>query len=195
MPKGSVEGALGRSMAQGGMQNGMAGAGGLNMPEGANPTEVIQAALGELQETGRKLGALQETSGDLMTQLHECNSVKSELALLEEDAAVYKLVGPVLVKQELEEARSNVDKRIGHIEGEFRRTEQIMQDTAQLRDAQQGAIYKTQQALQQVAADAEKQQQIAEGGGGAPGGADMGDQIAASMGASGPEVRMEGPGM
>lgn len=41
--------------------------------------------------------------------------VLQELALLEADAVVYKLVGPVLVKQELEEAKQTVDKRLQYI--------------------------------------------------------------------------------
>lgn len=38
-----------------------------------------------------------------------------ELALLEDSAVVYKLVGPVLVKQDLEEAKQTVDKRLEYI--------------------------------------------------------------------------------
>ena len=38
-----------------------------------------------------------------------------ELDLLEEDAAVYKLVGPVLVRQEVSEARLTVEKRLEYI--------------------------------------------------------------------------------
>lgn len=38
-----------------------------------------------------------------------------ELAIIEGDAVVYKLVGPVLVKQDLEEARQTVDKRLEYI--------------------------------------------------------------------------------
>lgn len=34
---------------------------------------------------------------------------------------VFKLVGPALVRQDLEEARQNVDKRIGYINGELKR--------------------------------------------------------------------------
>lgn len=39
--------------------------------------------------------------------------------MLEEDATVYKLIGPVLVKQDLAEARQNVDKRIAYIKTEM----------------------------------------------------------------------------
>jgi hypothetical protein len=39
--------------------------------------------------------------------------------VLEEDAAVYKLVGPMLIKQDLMEAKSNVSKRLEYIGGEM----------------------------------------------------------------------------
>lgn len=41
-----------------------------------------------------------------------------ELELVEEDASVYKLVGPLLVKQDLVEARANVGKRLEFITSE-----------------------------------------------------------------------------
>lgn len=41
-----------------------------------------------------------------------------ELSLLEGDARVFKLIGPVLVPQDLEEARANVDKRMEYIASE-----------------------------------------------------------------------------
>lgn len=42
-----------------------------------------------------------------------------ELDLLEDDAVVYKLVGPVLVRQELSEARQTVEKRLDYISKEL----------------------------------------------------------------------------
>lgn len=42
-----------------------------------------------------------------------------ELELLEDDANVFKLIGPVLVKQDLAEAKANVNKRIEYITAEL----------------------------------------------------------------------------
>lgn len=42
-----------------------------------------------------------------------------ELELLEDDAVLYKLVGPVMIKQELDEAKSNVDNRLKYFKGEL----------------------------------------------------------------------------
>ena len=38
---------------------------------------------------------------------------------LSESDTVYKMIGPVLVKQDIEEAKSNVQKRIDYISGEL----------------------------------------------------------------------------
>ncbi|KAJ8300486.1 hypothetical protein KUTeg_022005 [Tegillarca granosa] len=52
-------------------------------------------------------------------QLNENSMVKEEMDKLEEGASVFKMIGPVLVKQDLEEARQNVGKRIEYINGEL----------------------------------------------------------------------------
>ncbi|KAK6932216.1 Prefoldin beta-like [Dillenia turbinata] len=54
-------------------------------------------------------------------QLGENELVLKELDLLNEDANVYKLIGPVLVKQDLAEANANVRKRIDYISAELLR--------------------------------------------------------------------------
>ncbi|CAF4821041.1 probable prefoldin subunit 6 [Pieris rapae] len=56
-------------------------------------------------------------------QLNENKAVKEELMLLKKDSEVYKLIGPVLVKQELEDARQNVAKRMEYISKEIKRTD------------------------------------------------------------------------
>ena len=45
--------------------------------------------------------------------------IDKELELLSEDAEVYKLIGPVLIRQEKPEAVSNVNKRIDFINSEM----------------------------------------------------------------------------
>ncbi|RVX10801.1 Prefoldin subunit 6 [Vitis vinifera] len=52
-------------------------------------------------------------------QLGENELVLKELDLLREDANVFKLIGPVLVKQDLAEANANVRKRIDYISAEL----------------------------------------------------------------------------
>jgi prefoldin beta subunit len=52
-------------------------------------------------------------------QLNENIMVMKELDLLKEDNEVFKLIGPVLVKQDLCEAKQNVDKRMDYIKNEL----------------------------------------------------------------------------
>ena len=48
------------------------------------------------------------------------NTISQELDLIDEDGAVvYKLIGPVLVKQDLSEAKQTVDKRLDYIRKEM----------------------------------------------------------------------------
>lgn len=44
-----------------------------------------------------------------------------ELDLLDDDATVFKLIGPAMIKQDLVEAKTNVSKRLEYIQGEMRR--------------------------------------------------------------------------
>jgi len=64
----------------------------------------------------------------LESQLTENQMVKSELDLLKPEAKVFKLIGPVLVKQDLGEAKQNVKKRIDYISTEINRVESLLED-------------------------------------------------------------------
>ena len=44
---------------------------------------------------------------------------QKELDLLDEDANVFKLIGPVLVKQDSDEAKANVKTRVEFIQAEM----------------------------------------------------------------------------
>lgn len=60
-----------------------------------------------------------------------------ELELLDDDATVFKLIGPAMIKQDLVEAKTNVSKRLEYIQGEMRRiTERITSAENKVRDQQ-----------------------------------------------------------
>ena len=62
-----------------------------------------------------------------------------ELDLAHEDAKVYKLIGPTLIKQDPVEAKSNVNKRLEFINGELSRLDARLtahQDKASKRQQQ-----------------------------------------------------------
>jgi len=66
-------------------------------------------------EYNKALSQRQQLDG----QLNENIMVKKELDILKEENDVFKLIGPVLVKQELCEAKQNVDKRMDYIKSEL----------------------------------------------------------------------------
>jgi prefoldin beta subunit len=68
-----------------------------------------------------------------------------ELDLMSETDNVYKLVGPVLMKVDVEEARHNVTKRMEFIEKDMRR----LDDTIAARQGEQSALGEEIQKLQQ----------------------------------------------
>uniref|UniRef100_A0A7S0S3N0 Prefoldin subunit 6 n=1 Tax=Chlamydomonas leiostraca TaxID=1034604 RepID=A0A7S0S3N0_9CHLO len=63
------------------------------------------------------------TRTQLVSQATENQGVLEELGRLGEDANVFKLIGPALIKQDLVEAKSNVSKRLEYIKGEIDRAE------------------------------------------------------------------------
>lgn len=68
------------------------------------------------------ISEMQKFSLNVQTYEHkktENEMVKKELLLLDEEDIVYKLVGPILVKEDTAEARMNVDKRLEFINKEM----------------------------------------------------------------------------
>ncbi|BFZ05746.1 hypothetical protein BsWGS_08785 [Bradybaena similaris] len=86
----------------------------------------------------------------LDSQLSENTLVKEELDRLEDGAAVFKMVGPALIKQELIEARQNVQKRIDYINGELKRHENVIKDLEKKSDSHRENLSKLQHQFQQA---------------------------------------------
>jgi len=64
----------------------------------------------------------------MMAKKSENEAVIAEFKMLDENAKVYKLVGPILAKQDLGECKSNVSKRIEFIDKEIARLETLEAD-------------------------------------------------------------------
>jgi prefoldin beta subunit len=85
----------------------------------------------------------------LDSQLNENTLVLDELKRLESNANVYKLIGPVLVKQDQEEAKQNVQKRIDYINGELKRQEGVIKELEKKQEAHRETLTKLQTQFQQ----------------------------------------------
>jgi prefoldin beta subunit len=90
-------------------------------------------------------------------QLHENELVINELNLLDEGATVYKLIGPALVKQDHEEATSNVNKRLDFIKGEIKRIEDRLTGYTEQANAKKNKLMKLQEEAMRI----QQQQQAA----------------------------------
>jgi len=85
--------------------------------------EAFQLEIEGLESKSKDLNKLVENNEKLNAQLNENTIVKEELDLLEVNAKIYKQTGPVLVKQDVEEAKLAVSNRITYISSEIKRVE------------------------------------------------------------------------
>lgn len=77
----------------------------------------------DYQKTQDELLKIIEARQKLNSQLQENKLVQKEFSTLENEAVIYKLTGPILVKQEKSEAILNVKKRLEYIETEIEQLE------------------------------------------------------------------------
>lgn len=72
--------------------------------------------------------------------------------LLEDDANVFKLIGPALVKQDLTEARENVNRRIKYLEDQVKSHQSEQKDIEEKMDGMRPLLAKMQAQLQEAKA-------------------------------------------
>ncbi|KAF9431393.1 hypothetical protein BGZ76_000370 [Entomortierella beljakovae] len=97
-----------------------------------------------------------ESRQKLDSQLQENKLVQDEFKNLKDDANIYKLIGPVLTKQDKAEAVTNVDKRIEFIKAEIERVEKQLKDLQEKSEKKRVELVQIQTALQQQAGDQPK---------------------------------------
>uniref|UniRef100_A0A061R780 Prefoldin beta subunit n=1 Tax=Tetraselmis sp. GSL018 TaxID=582737 RepID=A0A061R780_9CHLO len=102
------------------------------------------------REIQRDMQKNHSARSQFQTQLSENKMVLQELDILEDDAVVYKMVGPVMVKQDLVEAKSNVGKRLEYIEGEIKRLENCLNSLEKKQNEKQKEIMKIQEKLKDM---------------------------------------------
>jgi prefoldin beta subunit len=75
----------------------------------------IESEVKELQTLQREMQKHIETRQRLIEQQSECELVKREIDILEPEAKIYKLEGPLMVSQTLNESKANVKSRLEKI--------------------------------------------------------------------------------
>uniref|UniRef100_A0A182W9B1 Probable prefoldin subunit 6 n=1 Tax=Anopheles minimus TaxID=112268 RepID=A0A182W9B1_9DIPT len=108
----------------------------------------LEAELKNFQDSIREHSKLIQTHQQLDGQYFENKSILEELQMLKATNTVYKLYGPVLVKQDLEESKQNVGKRIEYISKELKRCAENINQLEQKQDKYRGNLQKLQQQYQ-----------------------------------------------
>ena len=80
--------------------------------------------------------------------------MQEEIDRLADGADVYKLIGPVLVKQDLGEVKTNVKNRLALITKEVERNDKAIQGKDKEQEAIREKVMQMQQARQKAAAAA-----------------------------------------
>ncbi|KAL7269235.1 Prefoldin subunit 6 [Rhizina undulata] len=109
----------------------------------------LQGLSDEFTALQKDLSAVIEARQRLDSQLQENKSVQKEFAALDETANIFKLIGPVLLKQDKSEAVMNVDKRLEFIESEINRIEGQLKDLQTKQENKKIEIMQLQSKLQQ----------------------------------------------
>ncbi|KAI8779557.1 prefoldin subunit 6 [Biomphalaria glabrata] len=98
------------------------------------------------KDVAKHIGLRQQLEG----QLSENSLVKEELDRLEDGAGVFKMVGPALIKQDLSEAKQNVQKRIDYINGELKRHDNLIKELEKKAESHRDSLNKLQHQFQQA---------------------------------------------
>ena len=92
----------------------------------------------------------------LVSQQNENEMVKQELGLLSDNAVVYKMVGPVLLKNELDDAKMTVNKRLEFISGEVKKVESSLEQMEKHATEVARKVNEMQSLMQKAAVEAAK---------------------------------------
>ncbi|ORZ19797.1 Prefoldin [Absidia repens] len=110
----------------------------------------LEAESKAFQELQKNLTKAIESRQRLDSQQQENEQVRKEFELLGGDANIYKLIGPVLVKQEKSEATSNVKNRLDLISSEVKRVETQLNELTEKSEKKKGDIAQLQMQYQQL---------------------------------------------
>ncbi|CAL8357199.1 unnamed protein product [Merluccius merluccius] len=110
----------------------------------------LQSELEKYKQMQKDVSKSMSARQKLEAQLTENNIVKEELDILESANTVYKLIGPVLVKQDLDEAKATVAKRLEYINGEIQRYETLLKDMEKKSEQHREVLSSLQQEYQKA---------------------------------------------
>ncbi|CZR64225.1 related to Gim complex component GIM1 [Phialocephala subalpina] len=118
----------------------------------ADVQQRLQALSEEYQKLQTELQNNIQSGQKLESQRQENKGVQKEFAGLDDGANIYKLVGPVLLKQDKTEAVMAVDGRLEFIENEIKRVDKQIKDVQDKSDALRTEIIRAQTEAQEQGA-------------------------------------------
>ncbi|KAI8098009.1 Prefoldin [Gilbertella persicaria] len=113
----------------------------------------LEAESKAFQLLQKELAQVIENRQRLESQQQENELVNTEFKHLDEESNIYKLVGPVLVKQDKAEAATNVKNRLNLISSEIKRVETQLAELTQKAETKKQEIAQLQMQYQQLAAN------------------------------------------
>ena len=120
-------------------------------------SSAVDAEIAEFRAIQQSMGKLRSDQQVLMQQHTENEMVKEELDRLNGDSCVYKKVGPVLMKHDLDEAKQTVSKRLEFIANELEKVSDKISAKERLAESSARKIQEMQKAMQAAAAEAVQQ--------------------------------------
>ena len=118
--------------------------------------ESINQPMQEIQQIQKEYTQAMVELQQLEVQFQESSIVKDEFSKLDDESKIYKLIGPVLVPQEKEEADTNVAKRLEFITSQKSQAETKIE---KLRERMQKAQIELREQQIKAAVDQQQQQQ------------------------------------
>eukprot|EP00741_Cyanophora_paradoxa_P005595 tig00000912_g5423.t1 len=110
--------------------------------------EKLEGEVVAFRNMQKNYAKLIQSRNTFLSQQNENEMVKKELDILESDAAVYKLIGPALIKQDLSEVKGNVAKRLEFIGSELARIDKQMKVLETQQESKQQDLLALQKRLQ-----------------------------------------------
>lgn len=123
----------------------------------------LQALSEDYQKLQQELSTAVQSRQKLQAQKTENLGVQKEFKRLKDGEDIFKLVGPVLLKQDKTEAESTVNGRLEFIGKELERTDKQIQEIQDKIEKKKTEIIETQAAAQGTAGGAAPAQVAAKG--------------------------------
>ncbi len=88
----------------------------------------LEEEMKQLRQAQAEIEKSATARAHLIAQMKENELVQQELSLLDDEARIFKLIGPVMVKQEKKEAAANVSKRLDFLQKELKKLESNLEE-------------------------------------------------------------------